>query len=125
GFTHPDIGPRTTTYLQYTSGSTSTPKGVMVDHRCLLTQAAYLSSAFEYAEHSAFGSWMPHFHDYHLVEGVIHPLYSGTPVYFMAPQSFVADPLAWLRMISRYRISNSGAPNFAYDLCVRRAELEP
>ncbi len=107
-------------YLQYTSGSTSTPKGVMLTHFNLIHHCGYLQKACGYDAESISITWMPYFHDYGLVEGMIVPLYNGTPCYVMSPFSFIKRPLQWLRNISKYKGTHSQAPNFAYDLCMRR-----
>ncbi|MEM9486181.1 MAG: AMP-binding protein, partial [Cyanobacteria bacterium P01_F01_bin.116] len=107
-------------YLQYTSGSTSAPKGVMLSHYNLMHHSAYLQRACGYSADGATVTWMPYFHDYGLVEGLIQPMYSGAPCYIMAPLAFVKRPLRWLQAISKYGATHSQAPNFAYDLCVRR-----
>ena len=107
-------------YLQYTSGSTSTPKGVMLTHFNLMHHCGYLKKACGYDEDSVSITWMPYFHDYGLVEGMIVPLYNGTPCYVMSPFSFIKRPLQWLRNITKYKGTHSQAPNFAYDLCIRR-----
>ena len=107
-------------YLQYTSGSTSTPKGVMLTHFNLMHHCGYLKKACGYDEDSVSITWMPYFHDYGLVEGMIVPLYNGTPCYVMSPFAFIKRPLQWLRNITKYKGTHSQAPNFAYDLCIRR-----
>ncbi len=107
-------------YLQYTSGSTSTPKGVMLSHFNLMHHARYLQRACGYDEHSITHTWMPYFHDYGLVEGMTVPLYNGTPCYLMSPFSFIKRPIQWLKNITKYKVTHSQAPNFAYDLCLRR-----
>ena len=107
-------------YLQYTSGSTSTPKGVMLTHFNLMHHCGYLKKACGYDEDSVSITWMPYFHDYGLVEGMIVPLYNGTPCYVMSPFAFIKRPLQWLRNITKYKGTHSQAPNFAYDLCMRR-----
>jgi acyl-CoA synthetase (AMP-forming)/AMP-acid ligase II len=109
-------------YLQYTSGSTSTPKGVMLTHHNLMFHSGYLNHACGYDADSATVTWMPYFHDYGLVQGMVQPLYNGTPCYVMSPFSFIKQPMRWLGAISHYRATHSQAPNFAYDLCVRRAK---
>ncbi len=111
-------------YLQYTSGSTAEPKGVMIDHRSLLFYAAQLQQVCRYTPDSVTVSWLPNFHDYGLVQALLEPLYSATPSYLMSPFAFVKRPAAWLRAISRYRATHSQAPNFAYDLCARRIRPE-
>ena len=109
-------------YLQYTSGSTSTPKGVMLSHKNLMFHSEYLNKACGYEPDSATVTWMPYFHDYGLVEGLMQPLYNGTPCYVMSPFAFIKQPMRWLEAISYYKATHSQAPNFAYDLCVRRAK---
>lgn len=110
----------TLAYLQYTSGSTSTPKGVMLDHANLMGHLAALQQAGGYDSNSVTVTWMPYFHDYGLVEGMLLPLYNGTPCYMMSPTAFIKQPLRWLNAISRYGATHSQAPNFAYAYCLRR-----
>ncbi|MEM1368319.1 MAG: fatty acyl-AMP ligase, partial [Cyanobacteria bacterium P01_H01_bin.15] len=107
-------------YLQYTSGSTSTPKGVMLSHFNLMHHARCLQDACGYNEKSVTTTWMPYFHDYGLVEGITVPLYNGTPCYLMSPFAFIKRPVQWLRNITRFNVTHSQAPNFAYDLCLKR-----
>ena len=107
-------------YLQYTSGSTATPKGVMLSHRNLCFQLANLQRLCGYGSDSVTVTWMPYFHDYGLVEGLLEPLFNATPCYVMSPFAFVKRPASWLKAITRYRGTHGQAPNFAYDLCVRR-----
>jgi acyl-CoA synthetase (AMP-forming)/AMP-acid ligase II/alkylation response protein AidB-like acyl-CoA dehydrogenase len=111
-------------YLQYTSGSTSTPKGVMISHRNLLAHLSHLQQECQYTPDSVTVTWMPYFHDYGLVEGLLEPLYNATPCYVMSPVAFIKRPFHWLRAICRYRGTHSQAPNFAYDHCVRRVTPE-
>ncbi|NEO57900.1 MAG: fatty acyl-AMP ligase [Okeania sp. SIO3B5] len=118
----PGITGDTLAYLQYTSGSTSTPKGVMLTHKNLIHHLGYLQRACGYTPESKTITWMPFFHDYGLVEGMMEPLYNGTPCYIMSPFSFVKQPLRWLQAMSNYKATHSQAPNFAYDLCVRRVK---
>ncbi len=109
-------------YLQYTSGSTATPKGVMVTHGNVLENSAYIRHGFEHGPQSVSLSWLPHFHDMGLVDGIIQPLYSGFTGLLMSPTALLQNPLRWLQAISRYGVTHSGGPNFAYDLCVRRID---
>ena len=109
-------------YLQYTSGSTSTPKGVMVTHANVLENSAYIQHGFEHGPQSVSLSWLPHFHDMGLVDGIIQPLYSGFTGLLMSPAALLQNPARWLQAISRYRVTHSGGPNFAYDLCVGRID---
>jgi acyl-CoA synthetase (AMP-forming)/AMP-acid ligase II len=116
----PQVDKDVLAYLQYTSGSTSTPKGVMLSHYNLLHHCDYLQRGCGYSANGPTVTWMPYFHDYGLVEGLMQPLYNGAPCYIMAPLSFVKRPLRWLQAIQKYGATHSQAPNFAYDLCVRR-----
>ena len=109
-------------YLQYTSGSTSMPKGVMVTHANVLENSAYIQHGFEHGPKSVSLSWLPHFHDMGLVDGIIQPLYSGFTGLLMSPAALLQNPARWLQAISRYRVTHSGGPNFAYELCVRRID---
>ena len=121
---NPDVKDNDLAYLQYTSGSTSTPKGVMISHKNIMFHCANLQETCGYTPDSATVTWMPYFHDYGLVEGLIVPLYNGTPCYVMSPFSFLRRPFNWLQTISRYKATHSQAPNFAYDQCVRRITAE-
>ena len=111
-------------YLQYTSGSTSTPKGVMLTHYNLMHHCHNLQQACGYDSNSVTVTWMPYFHDYGLVEGMMVPLYNAHPCYVMSPFSFIKRPLNWLRNMSQYKGTHSQAPNFAYDLCTRRIKAK-
>jgi acyl-CoA synthetase (AMP-forming)/AMP-acid ligase II len=113
------IDVRAPAYLQYTSGSTSSPSGVVITHQNLMHHLGALHSACGYGD-GVTVTWMPHFHDYGLVQGLLQPLYSGDPCYFMSPLSFLKRPAHWLGAITRYQGTHSQAPNFAYDHCIRR-----
>ncbi len=116
----PDISDSTLALLQYTSGSTTSPRGVKVDHGNLLHNSAYICRSFEHSDRSLGVIWLPPYHDMGLIGGVLQPLYVGFPVVLMAPVHFLQQPIRWLRAISRYRGTTSGGPNFSYDWCVRR-----
>lgn len=121
----PSIGSETLAFLQYTSGSTTAPRGVMVSHGNVLHNSAYIDLGCEYSPASVSVTWLPHFHDLGLIEGFLQPLVHGFPCYFMSPVSFLQQPIRWLRAISRYRGTHSGGPNFAFDLCCRKVtEME-
>ncbi len=106
-------------YLQYTSGSTSDPKGVMITHENLFHNASLLNSCFGHTPESHIVSWLPLYHDMGLVGAVIQPLVGGFSSTILSPNGFIQRPIRWLEAISRYRATSSGAPNFAYDLCTR------
>jgi acyl-CoA synthetase (AMP-forming)/AMP-acid ligase II len=110
----------TLAYLQYTSGSTAAPKGVMVTHGNLLHNLAYIAHGFKHTPDSALVSWLPAFHDMGLIYGMLQPIYLGSRCYVMPPAAFIQRPYRWLQAMSRYRATHSMAPNFAYDLCVRK-----
>jgi len=111
-------------FLQYTSGSTGNPKGVMVSHVNLMSNMEVIYTAFGYTPESISVSWLPHFHDMGLMGGVVEPLYSGTEVTFMAPAYFLQKPIRWIEILSKYKATVTGGPNFAYDLCVDKISDE-
>ena len=119
-WTSPGVGENDLAFLQYTSGSTGTPKGVMVSHGNLIHNEHQISRAFGTNEDSVVVGWLPLYHDMGLIGNVLNPLYLGYPCYLMAPIAFLQKPLRWLQAISTYKANISGAPNFAYDLCIRK-----
>jgi acyl-CoA synthetase (AMP-forming)/AMP-acid ligase II len=123
-WTDPGANGDTLAFLQYTSGSTSAPKGVMVSHGNLLHNETMIQRAFGQSEHSRIVGWLPLYHDMGLIGNVLQPLYLGVPCVLMSPVTFLQRPLAWLRAISRYRATTSGGPNFAYELCTRKLAAE-
>ncbi len=110
--------------LQYTSGSTSAPKGVMVSHANLLANLAMIETAFGNTRRSTYVSWVPLYHDMGLVINVLQTLYVGSLCVLLAPVAFIQRPLTWLRAISGYRAEVAVAPNFGFDLCVERYRAE-
>ncbi len=107
-------------FLQYTSGSTATPRGVMVSHSNLLENEALIQEAFRQNEKSVIVGWLPLYHDMGLIGNMLQPIYVGARCIFMPPMAFLEQPSRWLQAISRYRATTSGGPNFSYELCVRK-----
>ena len=111
-------------FLQYTSGSTAAPKGVMVTHGNLIANLRMIQQAFGINSESVGVFWLPPYHDMGLIGGILTPLFVGFPAYLLAPATFLQRPLTWLKAISTYRATVSGGPNFAYDLCVAKIPPE-
>ena len=107
-------------FIQYTSGSTSSPSGVQVRHSNLFANLQLIQQKFGHNKHSSGVIWLPHFHDMGLIGGILQPLFAGFPVVLLAPQVAVRDPLTWLRLIDSNQATTSGGPNFIYDLCVEK-----
>ncbi len=120
----PRVQPETLACLQYTSGSTAAPKGVMLTHANLLHNSAIIQQCFGHTTASRGVIWLPPYHDMGLIGGILQPMYAGFPVTLMPPTAFLQRPLRWLEAITRYRATTSGGPNFAYDLCVQRIAPE-
>jgi acyl transferase domain-containing protein/acyl-CoA synthetase (AMP-forming)/AMP-acid ligase II/acyl carrier protein len=118
------LAPDRTVLLQYTSGSTSAPKGVMVSHANLNNNLDILCRVFELTRDCITVSWLPHYHDMGLIEGHLMPLYAGGTVYLMSPAAFLQQPIRWLAAISKYRATHTAAANFAFDLCVESISEE-
>lgn len=114
----PETNPDQIALLQYTSGSTAAPRGVMVTHRNLWSQFATMQVGDDVD--SIGVSWLPFYHDLGLIGGIITPLAFRRRTILMSPLAFVQHPLRWLKAISRYRATTTGAPNFAFDLCVSK-----
>jgi amino acid adenylation domain-containing protein len=117
-----DIAADDVAFLQYTSGSTGRPKGVVVTHSNIVRNLRLMRDAWGYSKEAVFVSWVPHFHDMGLVGNILQSIYMGGHCVLMSPAAFLQDPVRWLRAITRYRGSASGAPNFAFDLCATLSE---
>jgi acyl-CoA synthetase (AMP-forming)/AMP-acid ligase II len=116
----PDPSREDIAFLQYTSGSTSDPKGVMVTHGNLIENLEMIRLTLGNTRCSTYASWVPLYHDMGLILNVLQSLYLGALCVLLAPVTFVQRPLTWLRAIHDYRAEVAGAPNFAFDLCVQR-----
>ncbi|WP_018905479.1 non-ribosomal peptide synthetase [Variovorax paradoxus] len=115
-------------FLQYTSGSTSTLKGVIVTHGNLMANEEAIRRSMGVGPGDSFVSWAPLYHDMGLIGGLLQPLYSGIPLVLTSPGYFLERPVRWLELISRHRATLSGGPDFAYRLCLERvkdAQLAP
>jgi len=113
-----------TAYLQYTSGSTAQPKGVIVSHGNIMHNSEMIYRAFGHSDASCAVDWLPPYHDMGLIGGIIQPAYGGFPAVLMSPFRFLENPLAWLKAISRYGGTSCGGPNFAYELCMQKIPEE-
>jgi acyl transferase domain-containing protein/acyl-CoA synthetase (AMP-forming)/AMP-acid ligase II/acyl carrier protein len=111
-------------FLQYTSGSTGNPKGVVLTNDNLLHNLSGINEHFGNTRDSVAVIWLPPYHDMGLIGGVLQPLYAGHPAVLMLPTAFLMRPLSWLRAISDWNGTHSGGPDFAYDLCARRINAE-
>jgi len=120
----PPPDPDALAYLQYTSGSTTSPRGVMISHRNVVRHLAIMQEGLGYGPESVSVCWMPHFHDYGLIEGILLPLFNGTPSYLLSPFAFLKRPFSWLDTISRFRGTHTQAFNFAWRYCAKRVKPE-
>ncbi|MFL7868534.1 MAG: AMP-binding protein, partial [Anaerolineales bacterium] len=121
---HPEVSSDTLAFLQYTSGSTSQPKGVMLSHGNLLHNLKAIQHGFQIDSSAAGVFWLPSYHDMGLIGGILEPIYIGAYSNLMSPVSFLQRPFRWLEAMSRYKATITGAPNFAYDLCVDKITPE-
>jgi acyl carrier protein len=110
-----DIG-----FLQYTSGSTGNPKGVVLSHANLLANVQAMGKAVSAGPGDVFVSWLPLYHDMGLIGGCFATMFLGFPVVLMSPLAFLSRPGSWMRAMHRHRGTISGGPNFSYELCLRR-----
>jgi acyl carrier protein len=107
-------------FLQYTSGSTGNPKGVVLTHANLLNNVRAMGKAARATQEDVFVSWLPLYHDMGLIGGCFATMYLGFPVVLMSPLAFLSRPSSWMRAIHKHRGTISGGPNFSYELCLRR-----
>uniref|UniRef100_M4C5R9 Carrier domain-containing protein n=1 Tax=Hyaloperonospora arabidopsidis (strain Emoy2) TaxID=559515 RepID=M4C5R9_HYAAE len=111
-----------TAFLQYTSGSTSAPKGVVLSHGNLNHNLRTISSALQAGRDTVVVSWLPQYHDMGLIGAYLGTIYNGGIGVYLSPFSFIRDPCLWLRLVSRYRATHLQAPNFAYSLLARKSD---
>jgi acyl-CoA synthetase (AMP-forming)/AMP-acid ligase II len=123
-WTDPNVSASQLAFLQYTSGSTARPKGVMISHENILQNVAYYQYRFQQTSDSASITWLPTFHDLGIMTAIFSPLYGAFESYLMAPVAFVQRPVRWLEAITKYKLTHSSGPNFALDLCVERVTAE-
>jgi acyl-CoA synthetase (AMP-forming)/AMP-acid ligase II len=116
----PATGPDDLAFLQYTSGSVSEPRGVMVTHRNLMANQAALQRVLDTTRADRFGGWLPLYHDMGLIAHLLHPLWLGSASVMMSPTAFIKRPVRWLEAVDEHRVTIGGGPNFAYDLALRR-----
>ncbi|MEO1626922.1 MAG: non-ribosomal peptide synthetase [Bacteroidota bacterium] len=107
-------------FIQYTSGSTSAPKGVVVTHANLLDNLRLIEQSFHTSEESVFLSWLPFYHDMGLIGNLLHAIHLGCQCVLMPSLAAVQSPIDWIRALAMYRVTHTGGPNFIYDLCVQK-----
>ena len=120
----PELHGNSVAFIQYSSGSIGQPKGVMISHANILANQQTIQATFESSEESIGLSWLPHYHDMGLIGGILHPIYTGMHCYLMDPLYFLHKPLLWLQAISKYKVTVTGGPNFAYEQCLKRIKPE-
>lgn len=120
----PELTPETLAFLQYTSGSTGTPRGVMVSHANVLHNLGVIARSYRLTPSERGVTWLPPYHDLGLVGGLLTPLFLGFPAAIMSPVAFLQRPARWLHAMTRYHATVSVGPTFAFDLCVRRTRPE-
>ncbi len=124
GWSDPGVDGEAVAFLQYTSGSTASPKGVMVSHGNLLHNFAVIEQLAGYTPRTRSVIWLPPYHDMGLIGGILQPLFTGYWAALFPPVAFIQRPARWLEAVSRYGATSSGGPNFAYDLCVHAVRPE-
>ena len=116
----PEIDAESVACLQYTSGSTADPKGVVLTHGNLLFNSQLIHGAFRHDRQSVGVMWLPPYHDMGLIGGILQPIFGGFRTLLLSPAHVVQEPLRWLRAITRFRATTSGGPNFIYESCISR-----
>jgi acyl-CoA synthetase (AMP-forming)/AMP-acid ligase II len=118
------INPHDLAFLQYTSGSTTLPRGVRITHHNLLHNLSRIEKSFGHSASSHAVIWLPPYHDMGLIGGILQPLYAGFSVTLLSHLLFLQRPFRWLQAVSRFGATTSGAPDFAFDLCTRKIKPE-
>jgi acyl-CoA synthetase (AMP-forming)/AMP-acid ligase II len=124
GWRDPDVGAEHLGLLQYTSGSTATPRGVMVSHGNLIRNSEFIERGFGHRRASRAVIWLPPYHDMGLIGGILQPVFGGFPCTLLSPLTFLRRPYKWLKAVSDYRATTSGGPNSAFDMCVQKIAPE-
>ncbi len=123
-WSNPGLSPDDLAFLQYTSGSTSLPKGVMVSHGNLLHNLGVIQKGFDVRKSDITLNWLPPYHDMGLIGGILSPMYCGIHGILMPPVYFLQRPLRWLKAIAKFKATISGGPNFSYDFCIKKIKPE-
>ncbi len=121
-FSAPSIQAQDTAFLQYTSGSTGQPKGVILSHADLLANIRAMGEAVQVDSTDVFVSWLPLYHDMGLIGAWLGSLYHGMPLVLMSPLAFLTRPARWLWVIHKHQATLTAAPNFAYELCLNKVK---
>lgn len=119
-----NVQPEDLAFLQYTSGSTGNPKGVMVSHGNLIHNSLLIKHKYEHDNNTVMGGWLPFYHDMGLIGLILQSMYLGSTLVLMSPVAFVKHPMNWLKAISDYRINTSGGPNFCFEHSVEKVNDE-
>ena len=122
GWPAPPLTPSDTAFLQYTSGSTGQPKGVVLTHGNLLSNLNAMQRVTGVTSADCFVSWLPLYHDMGLIGACFGALVFGFPLVLMSPFAFLSRPVRWLRAIDRHHATITAAPNFAYELCLNKID---
>ena len=120
GYQAPKLEGDQVAFLQFTSGSTGQPKGVMVSHKNLVNNLELIKTAFKHSESSVGVNWLPPYHDMGLIGCILQPIYAGMHSYLMSPMTFLSDPINWIKIISDTKAYTCGGPNVAYHLCTKK-----
>ena len=118
----PQINSNDVAYLQYTSGSTSNPKGVIISHSNIMANLYVSKNIFPLIDNNRGLTWAPHYHDLCLLGFILAGVYFNETIILMSPVDFVTNPLIWLKALSKYFITHTSAPNFGYELCNQRID---